>query len=204
MKIVFLGAEVPSNRTLLESTGATHVGVSFWGLVKRGIPKKGYQLENYFDERFYIYVYPGIPRTEALSVEDLEQFAADYEDFIAENIHRINLFSEISGPEAFVTEQRRTAWSQVPPGKFLPSWNEDSGFEALNELADTYLDIAISGDALEDNTQLLTVMKTLSRKQGTRFHILGSAKPDVLRQVPAETASTMSWLSPMRNGETIV
>ena len=70
-------------------------------------------------------------------------------------------------------------------------------------MAGTYLDIALPGDALEEDTQLSTVTRTLSR-QGTRFHILGSVKPDNLRQVSAETASTMSWLSPMMNGETIV
>jgi hypothetical protein len=48
------------------------------------------------------------------------------------------------------------------------------------------------------------VTRTLKRQHGTRFHILGSAKPDNLRQVSFETVSTMSWLSPMRNGETIV
>jgi hypothetical protein len=205
MKIVFLGCEVPSNRTLLESTGASHVGVSFWGLRRRGLPQnKEYLLKNYFAEQFYIYVYPGVPKNEELSPEDFAEFAADYEDFIANNIDRINLFSEIPGDPEFVESQRRSVWSQVPPGKFLPAWNPESGLPELNALAKRYLDIALPGDVLEDNAQLITVMKTLSRTQGTRFHILGSARAELLRQVPAETASTMAWLSPMRNGETIV
>ena len=205
MKVIYLGAEVPSNRTLLESTGATHVGVSYWGLTKRGLPQnKAYLLKNYFKDHFYIYVYPGIPQKENLTAEELADFAAEYEEFIANNIDRINMFSEITADSSFVEQQRRTAWAQVPPGKFLPAWDPNSGFESLNQLASRYLDIAIPGEALEDNPQLMTVTRTLVRTEGTRFHILGSAKPDILRQITAETASTMSWLSPMRNGETIV
>lgn len=208
MKIIYLGAEVPSNRTLLETTGATHVGVSFWRLTKRGLPKKSaYLLKNYFDDSFYIYVYPGIPKDIVLTSEELEVFAAEYETFVANNMDRLNVFSEITGESAdseFVRDQRRAAWSQVPPGKFLPVWDPRTGFAGLHKLVESYLDIGIPGEALETETQLAMVTRTLNRKHGTRFHVLGSAKPDNLRQVAAETASTMSWLSPMMNGETIV
>lgn len=208
MKLIYLGAEVPSNRTLLESTGATHVGVSFWRLQKRGLPKKNaYLLKNYFNDAFYIYVYPGIPKDVALSPEELEEFAAEYEEFIANNMDRLNVFSEITGPSTdseFIRDQRRSAWSQVPPGKFLPVWDARTGYAGLHKMVEDYLDIGIPGEALETETQLAVVTKSLNRQHGTRFHILGSAKPDNLRQVSAETASTMSWLSPMMNGETIV
>jgi uncharacterized LabA/DUF88 family protein len=46
--------------------------------------------------------------------------------------------------------------------------------------------------------------RRLNNIHGTTFHALASAKPDNLRQVPVETASTLSWLSPMMRGETIV
>jgi hypothetical protein len=208
VKLIYLGAEVPSNRTLLESTGATHVGVSFWRLTKRGLPKKSaYLLKNYFDEAFYIYVYPGIPKDADLTDEELAVFAAEYEEFIANNMDRLNVFSEITGNSTdseFIRQQRRTSWSQVPPGKFLPVWDARTGYAGLHQMVEEYLDIGIPGEALETETQLAMVTRTLNRKHGTRFHVLGSAKPDNLRQVAAETASTMSWLSPMMNGETIV
>jgi len=207
MKVIMLGAEVPSNRTLLETTSANHVGVSFWRLLKRGLPAKGYLLKNYFNDDFYIYVYPGIPKDVILDRLDLESFAAEYEGFIANNIERINVFSEIAGNginQEFIDEQRRTVWSEVPPSKFLPVWSPSTGYEGLRDLADKYLDLGLPGEALETETQLAMVTRTLKRQHGTRFHILGSAKPDNLRQVAFETVSTMSWLSPMRNGETIV
>ena len=207
MKLIYLGAEVPSNRTLLETTSANHVGVSFWRLTKRGLPAKGYLLSNYFHKDFLIHVHPGIPKDTQLSLEELEDFAAEYEAFVANNIDRIDTFNEINGPwvpQDFVEQQRRTVLSEVPPAKFQPIWEPSTGMVELNLLVDRYLDIAIPGDALEEETQLATVTRTFARTKGTRFHVLGSARPDNLRQVAAETTSTMSWLSPMMNGETIV
>jgi hypothetical protein len=207
LQLIYLGAEVPSNRTLLESTTARHVGVSYWRLMKRGLPKSGYLLKNYFSDDFSIYVHPGIPKDTVLDKLDLEVFAAEYEDFVANNIDRLTTFNEINAawvPQEFVDKQRKTCWSEVPPAKFQPVWEPSRGYEELNLLGDTYLDVAIPGDALEDNVQTPTVIRTLVRTQGTRIHILGSSKPDNLRQVTAETTSTMSWLSPMMNGETII
>jgi hypothetical protein len=206
MKLIYLGAEVPSNRTLLETTSATQVGVSFWRLRERGLPKnKDYLLENYFQLDYSIYVYPGIPKGTLLDPTDLAAFAAEYEDFIANNIDRLTTFNEISEVDpAFVEHQRKTAWSQVPPGKFQPVWDPKSGLKGLNLMVDTYLDIAIPGHAIEEETQLAVVTRTHARTSGTRFHAIGCAKPDNLRQVSVETASTMSWLSPMMHGETIV
>ena len=201
MNIIYLGAEVPSNRTLLETTGATHVGFSFHRMLKRGIPKKGYLLENHFDEHFQVHVHPGLPEDTDM---DLAEFSEMYESFVAQNMDRLTSFSEIDvHDQTYVDNQRKTCWSEVPPGKFLPIWNPLTGFKGLNTMAERYLDIGLPGAALEDATQLAAVARNLAR-QGTRFHILGSAKPDNLRSVPAETASTMSWLSPMMNGETII
>ena len=208
MRIIYLGAEVPSNRTLLETTPANHVGVSYWRLMKRGLPKtKAYLLDNYFNSDFYIYVHPGIPFNLQLSKLDLEEFAAAYEEFVANNIDRITVFNEISNSlidPAFVEQQRKTAWSQVPPGKFQPVWQPQTGFAGLQKMVDTYLDIGLPGDIIEVESKLASATRTYAKRNGTRFHAIGCAKPDNLRSVQAETASTLSWLSPMMHGETIV
>jgi hypothetical protein len=176
--------------------------------MKRGLPKKSdYLLENYFGKDFYIYVHPGIPKGTRLDRLDLEVFAAEYEGFIANNIDRLTAFTEINGewvPEDFVDNQRKTAWSEVPPGKFQPVWNPQTGLKGLKKLVDVYLDIAIPGEAIEANSQLASATRAHVIQDGTRFHALGSAKPDNLRQVKVESASTMSWMSPMLHGETIV
>lgn len=208
MKIIYLGAEVPSNRILLGSAGATSVGVSYWRLVKRGLPKtKIYLLENYFPEGMSILVHPGIPRAQEIGRTELEEFAADYEEFIVNNIERLNQFTEINhfqvSPD-FVRDQRETVWAEMPPAKFLPVWNPQTGQKGLGELTAKYLDVALPGESLEDHTWLSGVTQRLVRTEGSRFHALGTARPDNLRQVPVESAATLSWLSPMTRGETIV
>ena len=208
MKIIYLGAEVPSNRTLLESAAATNVGVSYWRLVKRGLPKtKTYLLSNYFNESMNIFAYAGIPRNQKLTAAELEQFSADYEDFVINNIDRINLFSEVIHPgisEEFIDAQRRTVWAEVPPSKFLPIWDQRTGKRGLNEMSLKYLDIGITGEAIEEVTWLAGDTRGIQRRHSTRFHAIACGKPDNLRQIIFETASTMSWLSPMTHGETIV
>ena len=208
MRIIYLGAEVPSNRVLLESTTANHVGVSYYRLTKRGLPKtKEYLLENYFNKDFFIYVHPGLPKNLRLTQVELEEFHANYEHFIAMNIDRITTFSEVSGiniDPTFVEAQRKTAWSLVPPIKFQPVWSPQTGLIGLQKLVDTFLDIGIPGESIEAESQLASATRAYAQRNGTRFHALGCAKPDNLRQVQAETASTLSWLSPMIHGETIV
>ena len=209
MKIVYLGAEVPSNRTLLETTTATNVGVSFWRLVKRGLPKnKNYLLSNYFKSDISIYVHGGIPLNEtSLTAADLEAFAASYEEFIAHNIDRITLFTELNHPLLdlnFIETQRKTCWAEVPPGKFLPVWHSPTGQSGLNQLVESYLDIGITGQDIEAHSYLAAATRTFVRRRGTRFHAIACAKPDNLRAIQVETASTMSWLSPMIHGETII
>lgn len=208
MKLIYLGAEVPSNRTLLETTTANHVGVSFWRLYKRGLPKlKPYLLENYFQDDMYIYAHGGIPKHENLSQSFIDEFGALYEDFIAHNIDRITWFNELAHPQLsleFIENQRRTAWSEVPPAKFQPVWQAQQGSEGLRKLVDTYLDIAIQGEDIESNTQLSALSRQFVLNNGTRFHALNTAKPDNLRQVPIVSASTLSWMAPMLHGETIV
>lgn len=208
MKIIYLGAEVPSNRLLLGSAGARAVGVSYWRLMKRGLPKtKTYLLKNYFPEDMEILVHPGIPKTQDLGRTELEEFAADYEEFIIDNIDRLTYFTELThfqvGPD-FIRDQRDTVWSEVPPAKFLPVWSPESGHRGLEEMAGKYLDIALPGEAMEEAVWLSNMARKLTTNEGTRFHALGTARPDNLRQVPVETASTLSWLSPMTRGETII
>ena len=208
MKIIYLGAEVPSNRVILEETTANHVGVSYYRLVQRGLPKtKEYLLENYFNKDFYIYVSPGLPNTLKLGPAELEEFAAGYEHFVAVNMDRLSTFYEINGygidPE-FIDQQRKDVWSEVPPAKFVPVWQPQTGYDGLKNLVEYYLDVAIPGDAIESETQLASATRIHSKRQGTRWHALGCAKPDNLRQVPFDSASTLSWLSPMMHGETII
>lgn len=203
MKIIFLGAEVPSNRVILEQSGAQQMGVSFWGLTKRGLPKtKKYELKNYFAEGVEIYVHAGMPHNKSFTEEEFEEFAADYEDFIANNLDRISGFTEVDHPELsanFIDQQRATVWAEVPEEKFWPVYTGGN----LESLAVRYLNVGIPNDEIDDSKELVHAQR-YSRQHGSNFHVLGAAKPEVISTFPAITTSTLAWLSPMMRGETIV
>ena len=166
MKIIYLGADVPSNRTILEEAGALEVGVSYWRLVKRGLPKnKDYLFSTYFDNSMRIHLHAGVPKGLQLSSAELEQFAADYETFVANNIDRIDSFTEFDHPllsTDFVEQQRKTCWSQVPEGKFWVVWDENTGTDGLRKLADNYLNVAITGEDIENHHYLAALTKSIS------------------------------------------
>jgi len=172
------------------------------------LPKtKAYLLSNYFNDDAKIFVHAGIPKTQQLSRPELEQFAADYEEFVANNIDRINMFSELTHPslsQEFIESQRKTCWSQVPPAKFLPIWDVTTDRKGLQDLASKYLDIGITGENVDNVTWLASETRNLQRTHGTRFHAIACAKPDNLRSILFESAATLAWLSPMTHGETII
>ena len=209
MKLIYLGADVPSNRKILEMMGMQDVGVSFWRLKQRGLPKtKPYLFSNYFSPFMRIHLHPGIPADAQLTREELEKFSGEYEEFVANNLDRITTFTEVDHlmlSKEQIEHQRATAWNDPElHKKFIPIWRSDYTLEHVKKMAELYKDIAIPSDMIEDDTSLAAKTRSLSTTYGVRFHALGVAKPDNLRQVHVATASTMSWLSPMMRGETIV
>lgn len=211
MDLVFLGGEVPSHRNLLIASGVKSIGVNYWRLKKRGLPKtKDYLLSEKYPEDVHIYVDGGATQaSEAnLSRQALEELAADYHDWVAINEERIyaatEFDSQVLGQE-WIYAQRENFWSTIRPElQFLPVWHADYGHMELFKMADTYDHIAIPGAAVEADTTLAARARTLSVRYGTQLHGLAVAKPDNLRQVPFVSASTLSWVSPMMRGETIV
>lgn len=209
MRLIYLGADVPSNRTILEAMGMQDVGVSFWRLKERGLPKtKPYLFDNYFSPFMKVHLHPGLPSSAQITRDELYEFIADYEAFVALNLDRISTFMEVD--HAMLTteeieQQRLTAWDDPEPrAKFLPIWRPSDSFGYISELAEQYHDIALPSDLIEDDTTMAAKVRSLQNAHGTHFHAVACARPDNLRQVPVETASTMSWLSPMMRGETIV
>jgi len=206
MDLVYLGADVPSNRVIMESMGVRNVGVSFWRLTQRGLPKnKRYLLDNYFPNYMNIYVHPGLPDNAQISADELETFAVAYEDFLAHNMERINSFIEIDHPilsKNAIKAQREAAWSDEE--KFWATMREDHSYAEIVEMCQQYKDIAIPYSIIEADVSLAAKTRALSTQFGTTFHALACAKPDNLRQIQVATASTQSWLSPMMRGETIV
>ena len=207
MKLIFSGVEVGSNRTLLEGMKVESMGLNYWGLRKRGLPKtKNWLISEHFDPEIKVYIESGAPQAEkaGLSRQELLDLAADYQEFLVNNADRASAFLEfdsiILGYEWI--EQQRSFFSNDP--KLWVVWHQEYGQPILREMSEDHNNVAIPNDEIEEVTNLAAVTRSYSRQFGTQYHALGCAKPDNLRSIPFATASTLSWLSPMRRGETIV
>jgi hypothetical protein len=199
MQIIHLGAEVPSNRKILESVSIKNVGFSFWRARQRGLPKnKPYLLKNYFEEWMNIYVYPGIPDKTVLSAEELNEFVADYEDFLAQNMDRVTAFMgldfPLETPLAFDDEK----------DKYWPVYANGSTYADFLKAAENFKHIALPGSLIDNDPSIEAKVRGVINQYGVKVHAVSYARPDTLRNAPWTTVSTMSWLSPMMRGETIV
>lgn len=207
MRLIFGGVEIPSNRTLLERNNVKHVMLNYWGLRKRGLPKtKAYLIGEHFLPDMKVWVDSGATQADkaGLSQRELEEYAADYEEFIALNYDRIEGWvefdSQVMGLPWIVSN--RVSFEKDP--KMWVVWHASYTPMVLQKWAAEFDNIAIPGDAIEATTTLSGIVRGLKAQYPTKFHALATAKPDNLRQIPFDTASTLAWISPMRRGETIV
>ena len=207
MKILFAGAEVGSNRTLLESMGVEWATINFYHLKKRGLPKnKIWLISEHFLPEMSVVIEPGVAQAEkdGLSKEELTSLAAEYQEFLVNNSERASAFIEFDSlilGKNWV-EAQRPFFENDP--KLWVVWHQEYGLADLKRLSETHRNVAIPNDEIEAVTSLAALTRSYNRTYGTLFHALGCAKPDNLRQVLFASASTLSWLSPMRRGETIV
>jgi len=205
--IIFNGVEIPSNRTLLEKCDVQHVMLNFWGLRKRGLPKtKAYLIGEHFFPNMKVWVDSGATSADDanLSKQELLEYAAEYEEFISYNYDRIEGWvefdSQVLGLE-WIEEQR---YAQGADPKRWIVWREKYGTPKLQNWANEFDNIAIPYETIESMTSLSGIIRGLKSKRDVDFHALATAKPDNLRQIPFTTTSTLSWISPMRRGETII
>jgi len=181
--------------------------LNYWGLRKRGLPKtKLYLISEHFDEDMQVWVDSGATQADKahLSHRELEEYAAEYEDFIATNYDRIEGWVEFDSQVKGLTwiQQQRSALGDDP--KRIVVWHSEYSPLLLQRWAQEHQQVAIPNDAIESMPSLAGQVRALKSRHGTLFHALGTAKPDNLRQIPFDTASTLAWLRPMRSGETII
>lgn len=207
MRIIFSGAEVGSNRNLLFGSKVESMGLNFWTLRKRGLPTtKRWLISEHFDADTQVFIESGAAQADkaGLSKEELTSLAADYQEFLVDNSERASAFMEfdsiVLGKDW--VEAQRPFYEHDP--KFWVVWHEEYGLPSLKLMSQTYQNVVIPNDEIESVTSLAALTRGYQRQFGTQYHALACAKPDNIRQVPFSTASTLSWLSPMRRGETIV
>lgn len=181
--------------------------LNYWGLRKRGLPKtKAYLIGEHFLPDMKVWVDSGATQADkaGLSQRELEDYAADYQDFIALNYDRIEGWTEFDSQVWGLPriQQERAAFLNDP--KMWVVWHESYSTMLLSTWAQEWRNVAIAGDAIDSVPALAAITRNLITQHGAQFHALGTAKPDNLRSIPFSTASTLAWLSPMRRGETIV
>jgi hypothetical protein len=206
-----MGGEVPSHRNLLAAAGAKHISINYFRLVKRGLPKtKDYLLAERFPDDIKIYIDGGGHQINDLEMteREIEEYTASYQDWLVLNEDRITLATEVDAKvmgQNWINHQRRTFGEDFGLDKFSVVWHQELGHAALFGLAERYNNVGLLGESLEDDTSLSARSRALlSQFPDLQFHGIACAKPDNLRQVPLATASSLSWLSPMMRGETIV
>jgi len=211
MNLVFMGAEVPSHRILLTNMGVKHVSVNYYRLVKRGLPKtKDYLIQGRFPDDVKVYVDGGGHQINDLNMteREIQEYAENYQEWVGINAERISGATEIDakvlGP-SWTNYHRTTMIENLGEDKLWVVWHPELGHTALYGLAERYMNIALLGETLEDDTSLAARSRALLNEfPDLQFHGVACAKPDNLRQVALTTASSLSWLSPMMRGETIV
>ena len=207
MIVIFGGVEIPSNRILLEASGADNMMLNYWGLRKRGLPKtKAYLVGEHFLPHTKVWIDSGATQADKanLSKRELEEYAADYEEFIAYNYDRIEGFTEFDSQTLGLHDivKNRAVYENDP--KLWVVWHEGYSVPLLEQWASEWKNVAIAGAAIDSITNLASVAQRIKGQYDVSFHGLAVAKPDILRAIPFDTVSTLSWISPMRRGETIV
>ena len=211
MNIVFMGAEVPSHRILLTDMGVKHLSINYYRLVKRGLPKtKAYLLDGRFPDDVNVYLDGGGHQLVDIEMSDreLDEYVEAYHEFVTNNVDRLAGITEIDarvlGP-ARAKYHRDTLLEIVGEDKLWVVWHPESGHTGLYGLCERFLNVAILGETIDDDTSLSARTRALlSQFPDLEFHGVACAKPDNLRQIPFSTAGSLAWLSPMMRGETIV
>jgi hypothetical protein len=210
MNIVFMGAEVPSHRILLTDMGVKHVSLNYYRLAKRGLPKtKDYLIQGRFPDDVVVYVDGGGHQINDLNLteRELQEYADAYLDFVANNAERIAGATEldVKSMGSAWNNYHRSQMYEIIGDKLWVVWHQETGHTALYSLCERFINVALLGETLEDDTSLAARSRAmLSQFPDLQFHGIACAKPDNLRQVVLSTASSLAWLSPMMRGETIV
>jgi hypothetical protein len=181
--------------------------LNYWGLCKRGLPKtKQYLIGEQFLPGMKVWVDSGASQADKakLSNRELLQYVAAYEEFVAYNYDRIEGWVEFDSQVLGLpwVQRERAAFENDP--KMWVVWHDSYNAMLVKEWAEQYDNVAISGSAIESTPSLAGLVRSAKALNDVQFHALGTAKPDNLRQIPFDTASTLSWISPMRRGETII
>lgn len=206
--LYFLGAEQPAWRSLLRDLGVENVGLSYYAVRKRLPKKKAYSMDWGFSSVFLDSGgFAANKEPEKHTQREWREYGQEYAEFAQRHIHEIDMVSEFDclalGP-AWIESMRRDVWDHIDPDQFLPVWHPEHGTGALEALGERYKRIGIAQANIAMPGLNITPHLNKLANSGVKLHGLAMSRPDAVRHVRFSSASSTSWLSPMRFGETII
>lgn len=201
--IYLAGAEAPLWRKVLTEEHASHVCVNFLNLLPRLPKTKPYLLADRFPDDMEILVDSGGYGAEKKGINP-DTHVRLYTEWVDLNRDRISLVTEFdpAGAELdWIERWREEFWDDFPKEKFVPIWHPEHGIEELEHLCRTYKRVGLTKP---DPGAAEAKMRSLAVTAGTQFHGVAITGPDDLRRLPLATASSTSWISPTRYGDTQV
>lgn len=200
MKLIYLGAEIPHNRTMLREAGVTEVGLSYFQLRKLLPKKKKFVLEDRY-EGFSVHATVGAQPD--LTNDDLAELHAGYKVFVEENAGFLSSWEEPEQGDLRLVQREREYWATYDPALLRPIWTPNQGAGALEDVVRAYPVVGIPFVHAED-PRVLADLRRLHNSVQAKYRLLGCARPDEIPALAVAEASTLAWTAPMRRGETIV
>jgi hypothetical protein len=206
--LYYLGAEQAAWRSLLRDMGVENVGLSYYAVRKRLPKKKAYSMDWGFSSVFLDSGgFTANKDAGKLTQGEWREYGRGYADFAQEHIHEIDIVSEfdcLALGQGYIEAMRRDVWDHIDPDQFLPVWHPEQGATALEALAERYKRVGIAQANIAMPGLNITPHLNKLANSGVKLHGLAMSRPDAIRHVRFSSASSTSWLSPMRFGETII
>lgn len=209
--LYFSGAEEPGWRRTLIEEGVEHIALTFMHLRKRLPKTKPFLLDEKVPDGVKVFLDSGAFTANSdpgrMDHDAWLEYGEAYLEFVKANLSRLTMVTEFDAlalGDDYVAKNRWEFWDSIPLHQFLPVWHPQSGEKELNRLAEKYDRVAIPGVALDQNPRLGARINHLAQKYGVDFHGSALTKPDLLKSIRFSSASSTSWLSPIKYGDTIV
>lgn len=208
MRLYYCGGEVASHVKLLEEQGISTIALSYVGLTRRVKFARPWVIAEKFRDATEILLDSGAyslnkPDSKIDETEATE-LAVRYMAFASQNLDRVAGVIEFDAlilGDDFLAGMREDFYDGLGD-KFIPVWHSLSGLGELNRLAEKYSRVGILQDALDDE-DYDAALRSLAGG-GTRLHGIGMTRMKSLRQLPWDSVSSTSWISPIAYGDVII
>lgn len=198
------GAEINAFGQLLQHMGVDTVAISYMGLRRRIRHMDKVNLAERFSPHTRILLDSGCHTLNSspdakYSDDELKGIATEYQQFVQRHHDRIECYTEF---DALQLGKDWIRTGRTGDEKLIPVWHEEDGIDALNDLAENYHRVGVTGTALGDR-DLTPVLQRITRTN-TALYGLGMTKPEQMAAIDWTGVTSTSWLSPVKFRDLIV